>query len=397
MPNYTTNYKLTKPLGTDLYDIGVFNDNADKIDTALHDTFTKLAALDPRTLGAIAEQAIYYSSSVEVDLNTTTHSLLLVDKKWSKDCPLCTDSGFVFVMQLFFGDPSPSANRTQVAISYGDGGDSVERGIAIRCYFAGNWTSWTELYSAHNLPVIPVEKGGTGTSGWHQALTNLRAMERQAVYYSTTNKPNIDTLTDSLMLIPIEYTKNCPVGGGFVYIMQVFYASIGADSNRTQIAFPYMIDGLVGKGIATRSFQNGKWSDWNLLASTDDHKIKTYSSLVEIGLTPGTETIEAIVNALGSNSELTCPTSEGFANVYPDIYGMLRVECIDSSRVHFRWTSKSTPIDYVGIYSASNTNKWSGWRKVYNSLYPPTLNEVGIVYSETEPEYADGLIWLKPI
>ena len=35
MANYTSNYKLTKPLGTDLYDINVFNENMDKIDEAL--------------------------------------------------------------------------------------------------------------------------------------------------------------------------------------------------------------------------------------------------------------------------------------------------------------------------------------------------------------------------
>lgn len=35
MANYTNKYKLTKPLGTDLYNINVQNENMDKIDTAL--------------------------------------------------------------------------------------------------------------------------------------------------------------------------------------------------------------------------------------------------------------------------------------------------------------------------------------------------------------------------
>ena len=35
MPNYTTNYNLVKPLGTELYDIEVHNGNMDKIDNAL--------------------------------------------------------------------------------------------------------------------------------------------------------------------------------------------------------------------------------------------------------------------------------------------------------------------------------------------------------------------------
>jgi hypothetical protein len=35
MPNYTTNYNLVKPLGSELYDIEVHNENMDKIDGAL--------------------------------------------------------------------------------------------------------------------------------------------------------------------------------------------------------------------------------------------------------------------------------------------------------------------------------------------------------------------------
>ena len=35
MPNYTTNYNLTKPLESELYDINVQNENLDKIDEAL--------------------------------------------------------------------------------------------------------------------------------------------------------------------------------------------------------------------------------------------------------------------------------------------------------------------------------------------------------------------------
>ena len=34
MANKTTNYKLTKPLESEFYDVGVQNENMDKIDTA---------------------------------------------------------------------------------------------------------------------------------------------------------------------------------------------------------------------------------------------------------------------------------------------------------------------------------------------------------------------------
>lgn len=37
MPNYTSRYRITKPLPTDLYDIGVYNTNMDTVDKALAD------------------------------------------------------------------------------------------------------------------------------------------------------------------------------------------------------------------------------------------------------------------------------------------------------------------------------------------------------------------------
>lgn len=37
MANYTSNYNLEKPLVTERYDVGVFNGNADIIDTTMHD------------------------------------------------------------------------------------------------------------------------------------------------------------------------------------------------------------------------------------------------------------------------------------------------------------------------------------------------------------------------
>lgn len=44
MATYTTNYSLEKPASTDLYNISVFNDNADAIDTAIHNNATDIAS-----------------------------------------------------------------------------------------------------------------------------------------------------------------------------------------------------------------------------------------------------------------------------------------------------------------------------------------------------------------
>ena len=46
MPNYTTNYNLTKPLETEKYDIKVQNGNMDKLDTAVDDLQAEFDGLE---------------------------------------------------------------------------------------------------------------------------------------------------------------------------------------------------------------------------------------------------------------------------------------------------------------------------------------------------------------
>lgn len=420
------------------------------------EALAELQAASPRDIGALAEEAVYYSSAVEVDINTATQSLLLVDKKWSKDCPLCTDSGFVFIMQLFFGDPTASTSRTQIAFSCGDGGNSKPKGIALRCYFNGVWSDWTELYSPHNkptpsdigaattdhhhdgryykatdverganmvlaapdnvngdatfrklvdndLPVVPITKGGTGTTGWQQALTNLRAMERQAVYYSATSAPNIDTLTDSLMLIPIEYSKDCPVSGGFVYIMQMFYANISVSANRTQIAFPYMTEGVVGEGIAIRSYYNGTWGAWQ--------HIHSGTIGIEHGGTGGTTKNSAVANLFcrmlinntsivdantlvhtGIHKVYVTDSTLATNNHYPYVYGNLFVVS----------NMESTSYTYVmqmffttdgGVFVRASTNNgstWTDWDKTYSTNNKPTPADIGAVQVVTGSYSGNG-------
>ena len=478
-----------------------------------------LGALTPRDIGAIAEEAVYYSSANEVDIDTATQSLLLVDKKWAKDCPLCTDSGFVFIMQLFFGDPSASTSRTQIAFSYGDAGSTKPKGIALRCYCAGAWSGWSELYGPHNAastaldsfagplsaakggtgaataeagfqklftratintnnlvdantltasgvhmvyfdsetvpdpktynfphyygilvvaksnayvaqtffsvsadPVyyrssydganwgdwktiytdktkpnlhdlpgcMPINKGGTGTTGWHQALTNLRAMERQAMYYSSTAAPDINTLTDSLMLIPHEYSKECPVGGGFVYIMQMFYADITASNNRTQVAFPYLSDGTIGKGLAIRSCFNGTWSAWQA--------IHAGTLPIEKGGTGGTTQNSAIANlfcrTLINNTSVVDAnilvhtgihkvyvTDESIAttNNYPYVYGNLFVVSNMESTSYTYITQLFLTTDgHIFVRSSTNNGStWTGWAKVYSTNNKPDPEDIG--------------------
>lgn len=106
-----------------------------------------------------------------------------------------------------------------------------------------------------------------------ESHTHAELSPKQAVYYSgiTGDPPDIDTITDALMLIPIQYSKDCPVGGSFVYIAQFFYGGVNESNLRTQIAFPYATKtGTVGSGIATRSYKGeGVWTEWDYLGTGD--------------------------------------------------------------------------------------------------------------------------------
>ncbi|MTQ98574.1 hypothetical protein GMD88_17410 [Pseudoflavonifractor sp. BIOML-A6] len=92
------------------------------------------------------------------------------------------------------------------------------------------------------------------------------AIPRNAKYYPISSSLDIDTLTDSLMLVHRDNAKDCPVSGWFVYIMQIFNAgsgSVSATSYRTQIAWPYSSEKAEhGMAIRTYSSQTGTWSAW---------------------------------------------------------------------------------------------------------------------------------------
>ena len=349
MPNYTSKYKLTKPLGTDLYDIEVHNRNMDIIDEALGShglsTYTDITQLG-LTVGSETVESIVEALPNNSSLVCATGSsnadiypdgklgILTIVKvassrvecKWVQRSTGATYFGnvvdgtwygwkrvcFQFTSLTQLGITSGSETIEQIVntlpensnliYSVSTSGESIyptNYGLVtvtklttgrvrfeysttggtlfIGMYNVGAaspWTGWKKVYTDVSQPtldelggIVPVEHGGTGTSGWHQALANLRAMGRLAQYYSATSAPDIDTILDSLMLIPNDYAKNCPLGGIFVYIMQVFYGGTTATSNRTQIAFPYDSDGNMGRGIAIRAYSNGKWSTWQSVPS----------------------------------------------------------------------------------------------------------------------------------
>lgn len=63
MATTTTNYGLTKPAGTDKYDISVFNGNADKIDAQMKANADKADGAIPKSGGTMTGKLVAQSNT----------------------------------------------------------------------------------------------------------------------------------------------------------------------------------------------------------------------------------------------------------------------------------------------------------------------------------------------
>lgn len=94
------------------------------------------------------------------------------------------------------------------------------------------------------------------------------AVQKVATYISSGVSFDLDKATDSLYLIPIGVSKNCPITDTFLYIRQLFYGSANETANRLQIAYPYSPTAL-SSGIAIRNCKDNVWGQWVKLATGD--------------------------------------------------------------------------------------------------------------------------------
>ena len=92
--------------------------------------------------------------------------------------------------------------------------------------------------------------------------------------------------------------------------------------------------------------------------------IKTYTSLTQIGLTDGSETIEDIAKNMKDFTKLIINVEGNFSNVpiYPYQNGTLIVERVNLYRVHFKFCKDSSTEVYVGTYNV--LSGFTGWTRL---------------------------------
>ena len=116
-------------------------------------------------------------------------------------------------------------------------------------------------------------------------------------------------------------------------------------------------------------------TNWEKIAVDSEHNLKTYSTLEQLGLTVGVETIKSIADSMPNGSELEVKITKDNNEIYPRTDGILTVKRGDSDTIEFEFTwitSGSSPTKWLGTYY-STTEEWSGWSKYYNDHNPPTI------------------------
>ena len=144
-----------------------------------------------------------------------------------------------------------------------------------------------------------------------------------------------------------------------------------------------------------RGIASGVWGEWRDPATAEyvdaapskEHNVKNYSSLSQIGLTFGTETIAAIAEALPNNSTLMYTVSSENAKIYPSNYGKCYVQKTEG-RVEFQYALSKDPMKYFGVYY-EQTAEWSGWNCLYHTGNIPTCEVIGARPSNWMPTAAE--------
>lgn len=161
--------------------------------------------------------------------------------------------------------------------------------------------------------------------------------------------------------------ENCPVQKSFLLEVQ--------QSNDGNMVYQFLTqynDGSSEAGnqyVRTYQVTNG-WSAWRMAGSGSN--LTTYTSLEQIGITPGEETFASIHSALPINSVLEYyrSSSSTFADIYPENsnYGYVRITKLNANITKFEYvkyialninSSDSSTNDNIGVYYSTYYNSGS--------------------------------------
>ena len=368
MANYTDNYNLTKPLGSDLYDIEVQNENMDKIDEALTDLVEEIAKTIPIEKGGTGKttRSGAFTALSYIGSNPITSTAEDTPTKWGT-----FGTGFAKFSNLSCLVGQPAQHGLLFSICNINTSDVFQiwntQSNGPTYFRSGNssgWKDWRKVYDSNQI--VPVEDGGTGATDAAAALANLGALPKSG-----------GTVSGNLTVGGGESTKWLDVARAF------------SDDGSV-----YQVRLIMTSGKAARI---GLYKDGNLvntLQLSDNESTLSKPLTVASGGTGATSVDNALVslkafrklndNVVASTADDTTSNwskidsgysyynTNGLLNGQPTRYGIL---------IHFNLSSEKFQIwraqpNGPSYWRSGNTEGWSSWAKVYDVLNKPTLTDL---------------------
>ena len=237
----------------------------------------------------------------------------------------------------------------------------------IRAQTAGTWGQWYDVTVQRTVPqAAKMEHIKSLTSDAQVQLNNL--------YENKLNKnPAFIELT------PADGTNN----GGYID----FHFG-GSDKDYTvrlieevegilKLRGAFQAEGNLYENLTNRVYSTGhKPTPADIgAAEAVKHKLITYSSLADLGLSAGSETIANIVAKMVDNSMLVYQTDSANANIYPHSSLVVTVKRANVNRVEFFATRVNGSQLWFGNYHKDSG--WTGWKEIYHEGALPTPAQIG--------------------
>lgn len=157
------------------------------------------------------------------------------------------------------------------------------------------------------LPLIKNVTTNQGVMTFTKNDETTEAIDNVKKLYMTTLGENVDlnNLTESGVYICINNNyaanyENCPIQKAF--LLEVQAVNNGTSNFVYQFLTQYNDGSTEAGNQYTRTYYNNNWSAWRMVGSGSN--LTTYTSLEQIGITPGQETFASIHSALPINSVL---------------------------------------------------------------------------------------------
>ena len=145
------------------------------------------------------------------------------------------------------------------------------------------------------------------------------------------------------------------------------------NNGRFSIEFNYSLGGngnTIRKWVGSLKGSDGTGLNWKEIAYANDHGIKSYSSLADLGLDT-TATINDIIGAMANSSIFTYKTDVfDYATEYNNVQnGTVVINKQSASRIQVLMTDKETGNLYIG--RMDGTNKFVGWTEIITEKSDP--------------------------